>query len=384
VEQSRRDRQKLRLLVEISKALTRTASESALLERMLQFTFRLLDVDVVSILLADEAGEMTPRLSRTADGRDVVRAISPALIDTVIEQKVAILSDIDDDGLRPTPPGDAGTRAAGCAPLIASEGRVLGVLYVESARPGMLMTDDDLDFLVAFAGIGAVALDNIRFGDRIRHEALIRENFERFFTPHMAEHIASMPESLGLGGERRQVAVLFADIRGFTPLAATMAPDETAGLLSDFFTEMVECVFRHGGTLDKFLGDAVMAQWGAPFSAPDDADRALQAARDMMRAVEELNAGWRTQNRPEIQIGIGLNYGEAFAGYTGSERRLEYTVIGDTVNTASRLCAWAEGGEILLSASMREALRAPTALRERAPLSLRGKSDPVIVYSAVA
>ena len=385
VAQSQRDRQKLRLLVEISKALTRTANEGALLERMMQFTFRLLDVDSVTILLADAEGRMVPRLARTREGGEVSRTLSPALVKTVIEQKVAILSDAASDSQRPTP-GDGGgsSRAAGCAPLIASEGRVLGVLYVESARPGMLMTDEDLDFLVAFAGIGAVAFDNIRFGERIRHEGRVRENFERFFTPHMAAHIASRPEALGVGGERRHVAVLFADIRGFTPLAARMAPDETARLLNDFLTEMVECVFKHGGTLDKFLGDAVMAQWGAPISATDDADRALEAARDMLRAVEELNAGWRAQGRPEIQIGIGLNYGEAFAGYTGSERRLEYTVIGDTVNTASRLCAWAEGGEILVSASMRNALAERGALTERAPLSLRGKADPVIVYRAIA
>jgi adenylate cyclase len=305
----------------------------------------------------------------------------------VIEQKVAILSDAADTQ-RPTPQGEGNgggsSRAAGCAPLIASEGRVLGVLYVESARPGMLMTDEDLDFLVAFAGIGAVAFDNIRFGEQIRREARVRENFERFFTPHMAEHIASMPEALGLGGERRHVAVLFADIRGFTPLAAQMAPDETASLLSDFFTEMVECVFRHGGTLDKFIGDAVMAQWGAPISTPDDADRAVAAARDMLRSVEKLNASWRDQGRPEIQIGIGMNYGDAFAGYTGSERRLEYTVIGDTVNTASRLCAWAEGGEILVSASMYEALSGRARFVERPPLALRGKSDPVVVYRTSA
>jgi len=97
-----------------------------------------------------------------------------------------------------------------------------------------------------------------------------------------------------------------------------------------------------------------------------------------------LNARWRDQGRPEIQIGIGLNYGEAFAGYTGSERRLEYTVIGDTVNTASRLCAWAEGGEILVSSSMYDAVSGRATLVERPPLSLRGKSDPVVVYRASA
>jgi adenylate cyclase len=145
---------------------------------------------------------------------------------------------------------------------------------------------------------------------------------------------------------------------------------------------MVECVFRHGGTLDKFIGDAVMAQWGAPISAPDDADSALDAARDMLAAVDELNKTWRANGRPEISVGIGLNYGEVFAGYTGSEKRLEYTVIGDTVNTANRLCAWAEGGEVLISDSMRAALTRAHPIQPREPLALRGKPEPVVVYRA--
>ena len=234
-----------------------------------------------------------------------------------------------------------------------------------------------------FAGIGAVALDNIRSADHIRQEARIRDNFERFFTPNLAARIAAAPEALGLGGERRTVAVLFSDIRGFTELAARMAPDATARFLTEYFSEMVEVVFRHGGTLDKFIGDAVMAQWGAPISAPDDADRALEAARDMQAAVDVLNARWRSEGRPEILVGIGLSFGEAFAGYLGSERRLEYTIIGDTVNTASRLCAWAEGGEILVSTTMRDAFTREHALGDREPLTLRGKSAPVPVFRAL-
>jgi adenylate cyclase len=380
LKQYQRDRQKLMLLLEISKALTRTATTDALLDRMLQFTFRLLDVDYASILLFDDHGTLVPRLGRDRSGIDRPRTISPALVNTVIEQKVAIVSDAEGPPLASGAPGEL--RSAGCAPLVAAEGRVLGVLFVDGPGPGTRVSDEDLDFLVAYAGIGAVALDNIRNSERIRREARVRENFERFFTPHMAERIAAMPEALGLGGERKLVAVLFADIRGFTELASSMAPDATAGLLTDFFTEMVECVFRHGGTLDKFIGDAVMAQWGAPIGAPDDADRALDAARDMLRAVDQLNATWRAEGRPEIQIGVGLNYGEAFAGYTGSERRLEYTVIGDTVNTASRLCAWAEGGEILVSETLRHALTREHALQARPPLNLRGKAAPVPVFRA--
>jgi adenylate cyclase len=159
-----------------------------------------------------------------------------------------------------------------------------------------------------------------------------------------------------------------------------MKPDEIAKLLTEYFTEMVECVFRHGGMLDKFIGDAVMAQWGAPLANPDDADRAMRAAIDMMAALEELNARWRAQGRPTLEIGIGLNYGEAFAGNIGSERRLEFTVIGDTVNTASRLCSAAGPGEILLSDGMRRALASPPALEERPPMDLKGKSQSLPVY----
>jgi adenylate cyclase len=388
VTQQERDRLKLMLLLEISKGLTRTADVDAILQKMVQFTFRLIDVDHVTILLFDDDQKLVPRIGRARSGESVSREISPTLAQTVLDQKVAVLSDNTSDGSTATPISSpvAGisTRTAACAPLIGGEGRVLGLLYVDSLTATSRVTDEDLDFLVSFAGIGAVALDNLRYGERIRQEAMIRGNFERFFTPHLAARIAAMPEALGPGGERRTVAVLFSDIRDFTELAARMAPDETARVLTEYFTEMVECVFSHGGTLDKFIGDAVMAQWGAPISEPDDADRAVEAALDMMRAIVRLNARWRAQGRPEIQVGIGLNYGDAFAGYMGSERRLEYTVIGDTVNTASRLCAWAEGGEILVSESLRAAFTRAHGLADRPPLTLRGKLDPVPVFRALA
>ena len=142
----------------------------------------------------------------------------------------------------------------------------------------------------------------------------MRSNFERFFTPQLAARIANSADAVKLGGDKRPVAVLFSDIRGFTALSETMRPDDMARLLTEYFTEMVECVFRHDGTLDKFIGDAVMAQWGAPIGEPDDADKAMAAALEMMHELDKLNAGWRAEGRPTLQIGIGLNYGEAFAG----------------------------------------------------------------------
>src|SRR5215216_4410884 len=207
-----------------------------------------------------------------------------------------------------------------CAPLVGREERVLGVLYVDNLTTTHRFTDADLEFLVAFAGIAAVAIENSQLAERSRREALVRANFERYFAPSLAARIAASPDALTLGGEKRPVAVLFSDIRGFTALSETMRPDDMAALLSEYFTEMVECVFRNGGTLDKFVGDSVMAQWGAPIGSADDADAAMRAALEMMEELDKLNEGWRLVGRPELQIGIGLNYGEAFAGNIGSER----------------------------------------------------------------
>jgi adenylate cyclase len=216
--------------------------------------------------------------------------------------------------------------------------------------------------------------------ERTRRDAVVRSNFERFFTPHLAARIANAPDAVKLGGDKRVVTVLFSDIRGFTALSETMNPDDMARLLTEYFTEMVDCVFEHGGTLDKFIGDAVMAQWGAPLGDADDPDRALAAALAMMEALDRLNDKWRTEGRPELQMGIGINTGEAFAGNIGSERRLEYTVIGDTVNTASRLCGAAKAGEILVSESLRTALHKAPGMERTAALELKNKSQPVTVY----
>ena len=381
-----RVRQKLALLLEVSKALTRAPDVATLLEKIAEIVFQILDVDRFSILLEDDAGDLVPSIARDRTGATLGRTVPLSIARKAIEEKVAILSDDAPEDGRFTGQSvvHQQVRSAVCAPLIGTESRVTGVLYVDSLTSAHRFSEGDLDFVVAFSGIVAVAIENSRFAERIRHETLVRSNFERFFSPGMAARIAGSPEAIALGGERRSVAVLFADIRDFTPLSATMDPDETALLLTEFFTEMVECVFKQGGTLDKFMGDAVMAQWGAPISEIDDADRALDAAVAMMRSLEKLNVRWREQQRPQLQIGIGLNFGEVFAGNIGSERRLEFTIIGDTVNTASRLCAWADGGDILLSQAFRDALTRPHELAERPPLMLRGKIEPVVVYRARA
>jgi adenylate cyclase len=378
--------QRLALLLEVSTALSRAVETDALLSKIVEFTFQILDADLVSVMLTDDRGALVPKVARERDGAPATRAVPQSIARTAVDDKVGVLSDDAPQDQRFG--GDSvlaqKVRSTMCAPLVGGEGVVLGVLYVDNLTVTHRFRESDLEFLIAFAGIAAAAIENSRYAERIRHEALVRSSFERYFAPSLAERIAESPNAATLGGDRRQVAVLFSDLRGFTALSETMRPDAVAALLSEYFTEMVECVFKHGGTLDKFIGDAVMAQWGAPLGAPDDADQALSAALDMQRSLETLNVRWRAEGRPELRAGIGMSYGEVFAGNIGSERRLEFTVIGDVVNTAARLCDVADGGEVLISDAMRAALAQAPRLEERPPLELKGKSQPVRVFRVVA
>jgi len=383
-ESAEKSREKLATLLEVSKGLGKSVNLDALLENIVGFAYQILEVDRVSILLLD-GDELVPKIARDKRGGDTDRAVPQSIARTALNDKVAILSD---NAGQDTRFGGQSIlmqqiRSAICCPLIGSEDNALGVLYIDNVKANHRFSEDDFEFCIAFAGIAAVAIENEQFATRIHREAVARSNFERFFAPKLAKQIAESSESLRPGGEKRPVAVLFSDIRGFTALSETMRPDETAKLLTEYFTEMVECVFRHDGTLDKFIGDGLMAQWGAPIGSPDDADKALDAAREMLHELDALNADWRASGRPELQIGIGLNYGEAFAGNIGSERRLEYTIIGDTVNTAKRVCQIAGEREILITEEFRHALHSSPPVVMCDPTDLKNKSQPVNLYRVV-
>src|SRR5207245_9870453 len=142
---------------------------------------------------------------------------------------------------------------------------------------------------VAFGSRAAVGVESSRRSERLRREALVLSNFQRYFAPNLASQIAESEGAIQLGGTKRPVVIFFSDIRGFTPMSETMGPDEIATLLTAYFTEMVEIVFEHSGTLDKFMGDAIMALWGAPIAHADDADRAMKCALDQLVSLEKLN-----------------------------------------------------------------------------------------------
>lgn len=215
---------------------------------------------------------------------------------------------------------------------------------------------------------------------RIAHEIAIRTDLGRYLPAEIVDRVVLREQDMALGGSRRRITVLFADVVGFTPLTERLPPEETVRLLNELFSLLTEIVFRHGGTIDKFLGDSVMALFGAPTDQDDHAARALACAEDMLRFLDTGNAGWRERLGVTIELAIGVASGECVVGNVGSERRMEYTAIGDVVNTASRLEAIARPNQILLDAQTAELAGEGFELVDRGARELPGKRALVQLY----
>lgn len=219
-----------------------------------------------------------------------------------------------------------------------------------------------------------------------REKRGIKRAFQHYIAPAVVERILDNPDHLGLGGEKRELTVLFADIRGFTAIAEGLPPETLVPLLNEYLTRMTEQVFRHEGLLDKYIGDAILAVYGAPIAQSDHAARACRTALDLVRAAGALQAEWKTQGLPGLDLGVGINTGPMIVGNMGSKTRFDYTVIGDAVNLGSRIEALNRkyGTHILLSEfTCRQVKDEFLYLREIDVASVRGRSEPVRLFELV-
>ncbi|MGE4067789.1 MAG: CHASE2 domain-containing protein [Vicinamibacterales bacterium] len=232
---------------------------------------------------------------------------------------------------------------------------------------------------LAFAFVGDLGWQYVVEG---REKRAVKRLFSRFVSRDVYEQILADPSRAALGGRRRTMTVLFSDLRGFTTLTEQGEPEDIVRQLNEYFSRMVEELFACQGTLDKFVGDMVMALFGAPLDDPDHADHAVQAALRMSAALDELNAGWAAEGRPRLEIGIGVNTGDMVAGNIGSNAIMSYTVIGDAVNLGARLESEtkAQGVRIIISEATRAALVGRYDIRPLGEVTVKGKSRPVEIY----
>jgi adenylate cyclase len=331
------------------------------------------NLQVVAMRVRDES--RTARAQKQSIGRTITRKVMrerQALLsqDAASDQEFAGVHSIVAQGVHSTI----------CAPLLADK-RVHGALYADRLDPFTTFTYADLELVSAVAAQTAVAVESARAHERLAREEVARANYGRFLPEYVVQQILENPDSFKLGGVNQTLTVLFADIRGFTRLSEHAAPERVVQLLNNYFTAMSDIIFAHGGTLDKYIGDGLMALFGAPHATPEDACNAVSAAVAMQRQMQVINKHLRDDGLAEIAIGIGLHTGVATVGYIGSERRSEYTAIGDTVNLAARLEQNSVPGQILLSdATAQAAASAGCSMVSRPPLTVKNRVQPVPVF----
>jgi adenylate cyclase len=249
----------------------------------------------------------------------------------------------------------------------------LGFLYADVWLRGVAAT------LALGLGYAATVVDNF-----VR-EQRERRRLSQFFSPEVLREVVRQRDEASLESSRRLVTVLFADIRGFTSLSEKLEPEEVAEMLREYLTEMTEVIFKHGGTVDKYIGDCVMALFNVPFEDPDHVMNAMRTALEMQERTLAVSARWERRLGAAIRSGIGINTGEAVVGTMGSRQRLEYTAIGDTINLGSRLEALTKeyGVAIIISEFTQRSLPAEFLTRELGEVTVRGRSQPVKVYGVL-
>jgi adenylate cyclase len=388
----RRKAKMLELVYEMSQTLVTVFDLKAIFEKATDLIFRGTPADRVIALLTvqGENGNAAPTLEQIAAktrnealGKLTEKmTVSRTITQRVMRDRVALLSQdarADAQLQQAESIVSQGVRSTICAPLI-TESSVHGVIYADRLDPFSAFSEEDLELITAVAAQAAVIVETVRAHDRLAREEVARANYGRFMPEYVVKELLENPNSFRLGGVNQTITVLFADIRGFTTLSERESPERVVNLLNRYFTAMSEIIFEHGGTLDKYIGDGLMAIFGAPTATANDANNAVKTAVAMQRRINRLNGELVADGLLPITVGIGLHTGNALVGYIGSEIRSEYTAIGDTVNLAARLEANARGGQILLSEATAQAIDNSFPLVAHEPLTVRNRVQPVSLF----
>ena len=383
------------ILTRVGRVLIEAPSIPTVLEGLLDVAFDALPVDRGFVFL--RAGEEEPLRCAVMRSGTVITLdptevpVSQTIIDTVVRERVA-LSTPDARTDQRLAFGESvhihQIRAAICAPLWSGD-RIIGVLQLDSPDHTDSFTEDDVDLLTALANYGAIAIERLENAERIAFERHVRSRLERYHSPAVIEAVLTDARDQSDAPIRRlapaEVSVLFADVVGFTRFASNAPPTTVAEIMEHFFEHAVEAIFAAGGTLDKFIGDCVMAFFGAPIAQEDHALRAVQAAL----AIQRATAAWNRTGVGDalslpangLQVRIGINSGPVVVGDLGSRRRVDYTVLGNTVNVAARLeSTVARPGDVVIGGETHLRLAGAFETEALGPVAVRGLDQPIPVF----
>ena len=376
------------VLYEISRQLHSIHDFHELLNKIMDLIFMVIDADLGFVILTGDQSknELIPVVVKSKEGNAEIKnklKASRTIINKVIHDKVALLSSDTRDDSRLDKSKSViiqKIRSAICVPLWKKD-EIIGVIQLDSLRFDNPFNQDDLELIKAIGSQMSMIIEQANLNEQIREEERMRSRLERFHSPQIIEMILRGGQETKdniMEPKELTATILFADINGFTQLTEHLPPLETNMLLNQFFSRMTDIIFKYEGTLDKYIGDGLMAVFGAPMERENDPIRAIQAAREMR---EELARMMETEGEDrKFSIRIGINTGRVVAGNIGSPKRLDYTIIGDPVNVASRLESMAEPHQILIGEETYRLVKGKFDTKEMGPQKFKGKSAEITVY----
>jgi len=376
------------VLYEISRHLNQIHDFDELLKKIVDLIFMVIDADYGFLVLTSgmEGEELIPVVVKhktdygTPPGE--IRA-SRTLINKVINDKVALLTSnaMADSRLDMAKSVMIQKiKSAICVPLWRKD-KIIGVIQLDSVQFHNQFTQDDLELLKAIGSQVSMVIEQGTLNEQIREEERMRNRLERFHSPQVIEMILKGGQETKddiMEPKELTATIIFTDIVGFTHLSETMPPRETNILLNRYFSKMTDVIFKHDGTLDKYLGDGMMAVFGAPMEKEDDAERAVRAGLEIIRQLADMMK--ETSENRKFDIRIGINTGRVVAGNMGSPKRMEYTVIGDPVNIASRLESIARPNQILIGEETFKRVKGKFDIKRVGAKKVKGKRSEIMVY----
>jgi adenylate cyclase len=378
----RLDYERLRITWELLREIGLERDVDALMSKILDALFRFVDADRGVILLKEPDGTLKPRAHRRRDGANTAINLSSTILAHVMKERAGVMThDAGSDF------GAAGGKSmfinrissAIVVPLL-NDKEVIGALWLDSERLASFKPKD-LELLTAVGNQVAMLISNTLLAHKVQQEIMTRDRFSRLLSPNVAEQVISGKLDIKKGGTSVPTATVFnSDLRGFTRMSEATTAEKMVELLNEYFELMVECIFKYEGTLDKFMGDGIMAFWGAPAAHADDPVRCVQCALEQMDVLESLNMHRVSLGEAPLAMGIGIHTGSLISGYVGSSKSLSYTVIGDTVNVSARLCGIAAGGQIIVSEATAQVLGGRFPLAALPDAALKGKEKPMKIF----